>query len=57
MREILSMSTHTVLVWRKILFVTLVRDKHAFVLILKSVYLYFVTNPSVLSVKIIHPPN
>ena len=33
--------THFVLVWRKILFVNLDRDKHCFVLILYSTYLYF----------------
>jgi len=33
--------THFVLVWRKILFVRLVRDKHCFVLILYSLYLHF----------------
>ena len=35
--------THFVLVWRKILFVSLVGDKHCFVLILHPLYLYFVT--------------
>jgi len=33
--------THFLLVWRKILFVSLVRDKHCCVLILYSLYLYF----------------
>jgi hypothetical protein len=32
MREIFQVGTHFVLVWRKILFVSLVRDKHCFVL-------------------------
>jgi len=33
--------THIVLVWRKILFVSPVRDKHSFVLSLYPLYLYF----------------
>jgi hypothetical protein len=33
--------THFVLVWRKRLFVSLVRDKHCFVLSLYPLYLYF----------------
>ena len=32
---------HFVLVWRKILFVSLVKDKHCFVLSLYPLYLYF----------------
>jgi len=34
--------THFVLVWRKSLFVSLVRDKHCFALSLYPLYLYFV---------------
>jgi len=37
--------THFVVVWRKILFVSLVMDRHCFVLILYPLYLYFVTIP------------
>jgi hypothetical protein len=33
--------THFVLVWKKSLFVSLVRDKHCFVLCLYPLYLYF----------------
>jgi hypothetical protein len=33
--------THFLLVWRKILFVSLVRDEHCFVLSLYPLYLYF----------------
>jgi len=45
-------------VWRKILFVSLVRDKHCFVLILYPLYLYFFVFCLflALSVKIIHLP-
>jgi len=42
-RNILDGQTHFVPVWRKILFVSLVRDKHCFILILYP--LYFVTIP------------
>ena len=33
---------HFVLVWRKIMFVSLVRDKHSFFLSLYPLYLYFI---------------
>ena len=48
--------THVVLVWRKILFVSLVRDKHCFVLSLYPFYLYFLcfVTITLLSVKFIH---
>ena len=49
MYEIFQMGEHTyfVLVWRKILFVSLVRDKHCFVLSSHHLFffLYFVTIP------------
>ena len=46
MCEMFQMGAHTVLVWRKILFARLVRDKHCFVLIFYPLYfLYFVTIP------------
>jgi hypothetical protein len=40
-RNVSDGRTHFVLVWRKSLFVSLVRDKHCFVLSLYLVYLYF----------------
>ena len=40
-RNVSDGRTHIVLLWRKILFVSLVRDKHCFVLILYTLYLYF----------------
>ena len=40
-RNVSDGRTHFVLVWRKILFVSLVRDKHCFVLSLYPLYLYF----------------
>ena len=40
-RNVSDGRTHFVLVWRKILFVSLVRDKHCIVLILYPLYLYF----------------
>ena len=40
-RNVSDGKTHYVLVWREILFVSLVRYKHCFVLILYSLYLYF----------------
>ena len=50
-RNISDGRTHRVLVWRKILFVSLLRDKHCFILILYPLYLcfflYFVTIPCV----------
>ena len=39
-RNISGGRTHCVLVWRKILFVSLVRDEHCFVLSLYLLYLY-----------------
>ena len=47
-RNVSDGRTHYVLVWRKILFVSLVRDKHCFVLIFIlciCIFLYFVTIP------------
>jgi hypothetical protein len=41
-RNVSDGRTHFGLVWRKILFVSLVRDKHRFVLILYPAYLFFV---------------
>jgi len=41
-RNVSDGRTHFVLVWRKRLFVSLVRDKHCFVLSLYPLYLYFV---------------
>ena len=43
-RNVSDGRTHFVLVWRKILFVSLVRDKHCFVLSLYPLYLYFFFN-------------
>jgi len=40
-RNVSDGRTHCVLVWRKILFVILVRDKHCFVLSLYPLYSYF----------------
>ena len=40
-RNVSDGRTHFVLVWRKILFVSLVRYKHRFVLSLYPLYLYF----------------
>jgi hypothetical protein len=40
-RNVSDGHTHFVLVWRKILFVSLVRDKHSFVLSLYPLYLHF----------------
>jgi hypothetical protein len=40
-RNVSDGRTHFVLVWRKSLFVSLVRDKHYFVLSLYLLYLYF----------------
>jgi len=40
-RNVSDGRTHFVLVWRKISFVSLVRDKHRFVLSLYPLYLYF----------------
>ena len=41
-RNVSDGCTHFVLVRRKVLFVSLVRDKHCFVLSLYPLYLYFV---------------
>ena len=41
-RNVSDGRTRFVLVWRKSLFVSLVRDKHCFVLSLYPLYLYFV---------------
>jgi len=40
-RNVSDGRTHFVLVWRKVLFGNLVRDKHCFVLSLYPLYLYF----------------
>ena len=40
-RNVSDGRTHFVLVWRKSLFVSLVRDKHCFVLSLYPLYLFF----------------
>jgi hypothetical protein len=40
-RNVSDRRTHFVLVWRKSLFVSLVRDKNCFVLSLYPLYLYF----------------
>jgi len=40
-RNVSDGRTHFVLVWRKILFVSLVRDKHCFVLSLYLLYYFF----------------
>ena len=40
-RNVSNGRTHCVLVWKKILFVSLLRDKHCFVLILHPLCLYF----------------
>ena len=40
-RKVSDGRTNFVLVWRKILFLSLVRDKHCFVLSLHPLYLYF----------------
>jgi len=41
-RNVSDGRTHFVLVWKKSLFVSLVRDKYSFVLSLYPLYLYFV---------------
>jgi len=46
-RNVSDGRTHFVLLWRKNLFVRLVRNKHRFVLILYLFYLYFVNIPCV----------
>jgi hypothetical protein len=55
-RNVSDGRTHFVLVWRKILFVRLVRDKQCFVLICYTLYLYFLLLFLVLCEKIIHLP-
>jgi len=43
-RNVSDGRTHFVLVWRKILFVSLVRDKHCFVLSLYLLYFFVLCN-------------
>ena len=56
-RNIADRRTHCALVWRKILFVSLFRDKYCFALSLYPLHLYFFYSLTILiSVQIIHLP-